>query len=258
VRVGGQRIQLPDIAIKKGKTMQSAIRIVAASALLASAAASFAQSSAPEVPRNVLQLSASGSVEVQQDLLVLTLSTTKEGEDAAQVQAQLQQALDEALTQARGGASPQQMEVRTGDFGLQPRYGKDGRINGWQGRTQLVLSGRDFARITGTAAKIRSLAISQMAFDLSREARQKVETQAQTEAIEAFKARASELARGFGFSGYTLREVGVNSQEMSPGPRPRMVAMQAKGAAFDNAAPVPVEAGEAQVVVTVSGSVQLR
>ncbi|AVP57908.1 SIMPL domain-containing protein [Pulveribacter suum] len=238
--------------------MRNAIKYVAASALLASAAATFAQSQPSEAPHNVLQLSASGSMQARQDLLVLTLSTTKEGEDAAQVQAQLQQALDEALTQARSSASPRQMEVRTGDFGLQPRYAKDGRINGWQGRAQLVLSGRDFARITGTAGKIRSLTISQMAFDLSREARQQVETQAQTEAIEAFKARASELARGFGFSGYTLREVSVNSQEMSPGPRPRMMAMQAKGAAFDSAAPVPVEAGEAQVVVTVSGSVQLR
>lgn len=238
--------------------MRNALKLIAVSALLVSATASFAQSSGAEAPHNVLQLSANGSVQVQQDLLVLTLSTTKEGENAAQVQAQLQQALDEALTQARGGASPQQMEVRTGDFGLHPRYGKDGRINGWQGRAQLVLSGRDFARITGTAAKIRSLAISQMAFDLSRESRQKVETQAQAQAIEAFKARAGELARGFGFSGYTLREVAVNSQEMSPGPRPRMMAMQAKGAAFDSAEAVPVEAGEAQVMVTVSGSVQLR
>jgi len=174
------------------------------------------------------------------------------------VQAQLQQALDDALTQARGGASPQHMEVRTGDFGLQPRYGKDGRINGWQGRAQLVLSGRDFARISGTAGQIRSLSISQLAFDLSREARQRVETRAQSEAIEAFKARATELARYFGFGGYTLREVAVNSHEDSPGPRPRMMAMEAKAASYASDAPVPVEAGKAQVVVTVAGSVQLK
>ena len=39
-------------------------------------------------------------------------------------------------------------------------------------------------------------------------------------------------------------------------PRPRMMAMEAKGAAADM--PVPVEAGKTTVVVSVSGSVHLR
>jgi hypothetical protein len=39
-------------------------------------------------------------------------------------------------------------------------------------------------------------------------------------------------------------------------PRPRMMAMEAKSSMAD--APVPVEAGKSAVVVTVSGSVQLK
>ena len=49
----------------------------------------------------------------------------------------------------------------------------------------------------------------------------------------------------------------VNSNEMSPGPRPRMMAAEAKVASFSDSA-VPVEAGKAQVTVNVSGSVQMR
>ncbi|HTH08627.1 MAG TPA: SIMPL domain-containing protein [Acidovorax sp.] len=214
------------------------------------------QPSASE-PRNVVQLSASGTVEVQQDLLVVNLATSKEGTDAAAVQAQLKQALDAALAEAKRSAQPGQLDVRTGPFGLYPRYGKEGKINGWQGRAELVLEGRDFARITSTAGKIQTLAISNVAFGLSREARAKVEGEAQTQAIEQFKARAAELAKGFGFSTYSLREVAVNSNEMVPGPRPRMMAAEAKMGSFADA-PVPVEAGKAQVVVNVSGSVQMR
>ncbi len=237
--------------------MQRTIKTIAACALMAGAVAAYAQNpSAPQ--QNVLQLSASGTVQVQQDLLVLTLAATKEAADAAGVQTQLKQALDAALAEARRAAQPQQMDVRTGAFGMYPRYGKDGKITGWQGRAELVLEGRDFPRITATAGKIQSMSISQIAFDLSREARAKVETEAQAQAIEAFKARASELARGFGFGGYSLREVAVNSNEMSPGPRPRMMAMEAKAASYASDAPVPVEAGKAQVVVTVAGSVQLK
>lgn len=226
--------------------------------MLACACAAFAQNPSSAAPQNVVQLSATGTVEVEQDLLVLTLGTSKEAADAATVQAQLKQALDAALAEAKRQAQPGQLDVRTGPFGLYPRYNKDGKISGWQGRAELVLEGRDFARITGAAGKIQTMAISQIAFGLSREARAKVEGEAQTQAIEQFKARATELARGFGFSGYTLREVAVNSNEMVPGPRPRMMAMEAKAASFSDVAPVPVEAGKAQVVVNVSGSVQMR
>ncbi|GKS73994.1 SIMPL domain-containing protein [Acidovorax sp. SUPP950] len=238
--------------------MKIAIKIIAAGAFLACAGAAFSQNAVMPPPQNVLQLSATGTVDVQQDLLVLTLATSKEGADAATVQTQLKQALDSALAEAKRSAQPDQMDVRTGAFGMYPRYGKEGKINGWQGRAELILQGRDFSRITTTAGKIQSMPISQIAFDLSREAREKVEGEAQTKAIEQFKARANELARGFGFSGYTLREVAVNSNEMIPGPRPRMMAMEAKMSSMSADAPVPVEAGKAQVVVNVSGAVQLR
>src|SRR4051812_32615475 len=84
-------------------------------------------------PQNVLQLSASGTVEVQQDLLTLSLTTTREGPDANAVQAQLKSALDSALAEARKAALTGQMDVRTGNFSLYPRYARDGKISGWNG-----------------------------------------------------------------------------------------------------------------------------
>ena len=107
------------------------------------------------------------------------------------------------------------------------------------------------------AAKVQGMQVGQVAFGLSKEGRAKVEGEAQTQAIEQFKARASDLAKGFGFSSYSLREVSVNSNEMVPGPRPRMMAAEAKMSMSSDSA-VPVEAGKAQVIVNVSGSVQMR
>ncbi|MEO7885169.1 MAG: SIMPL domain-containing protein [Polaromonas sp.] len=206
--------------------------------------------------QNVAQLSASGSVEVQQDLLSISLTTTRDGTDAAAVQAQLKQALDTALTQAKQAAVPTQMDVRTGNFSLYPRYGKDGKINGWQGSTELVLEGKDFPRITTAAGKIQTLTMGNVSFGLSREQRAKVEGEAQAQAIERFKAKAGEVARSFGFSSYSLREVSVNANDQGPVPRPRMMAMQAKSEMAD--ASIPVEAGKSTVLVNVSGSVQMK
>lgn len=234
--------------------------LIAVCALFAGAAlapAAMAQQAMPyEILQNVAQLSASGSVEVQQDLLSISMSTTRDGTDAGVVQTQLKQALDTALAQAKQAAAPGQMDVRTGNFSLYPRYGKDGKINGWQGSTELVLEGKDFPRITGTAGKIQTLTMSNVSFALSRDQRARVEGEAQAQAIERFKAKAGEVARNFGFSSYALREVSVNANDQGSPPRPRMLAMSAKAEMSD--ASIPVEAGKSTVLVTVSGSVQMK
>ncbi|OOG51820.1 SIMPL domain-containing protein [Polaromonas sp. C04] len=220
------------------------------------AGSSFSQNMPYAPPQNVVHLAAQGSAEVQQDLLSMTMNTTREGPDAGTVQNQLKAALDVALAEAKRAAQPGQMEVRTGNFSLSPRYGRDGKISGWQGSVELVLEGRDFARISATAGKIQTLTMGNVTFGLSRGQRAQVEGEAQTMAIDRFKARASDIAKGFGFAGYSLREVSVNANDQGVAPRPRMMAMEAKASMAE--APVPVEAGQSTVLVTVSGTVQLK
>ncbi len=101
------------------------------------------------------------------------------------MQAQLRQALDAALAERRAAPARQQMDVRTGQFSLYPRHGKNGEITGWQGRAELVLEGRDFARITAHGGAHPGHGHRQVGFGLSsREARAKVEREAQAQAIE--------------------------------------------------------------------------
>lgn len=235
--------------------MLIATQSIAACVIAVYANGLFAQTVPNEPLKNVAQLSASGSVEVQQDLLSISLVTSRDGLDAGTVQTQLKQALDTALGQARQAALPDLMAVRTGNFSLYPRYGKDGKINGWQGSTELILEGRDFARITGTAGKIQTLALGNVSFALSPEQRARVEGQAQAQAIERFKAKAAEISAAFGFGGYTLRDVSLNMNDQGPMLPPRGMAMSARSDRAE--APVPVEAGKSMVLVVVSGSVQM-
>ena len=236
--------------------MKLALKSIAMVAVLVSAGAAFSQNNAPAPLQNVVSLSASGAVEVTQDLLAITLNATRDGADAAVVQSQLKTVLDAALAEARKAAQPGQMDVRTGNFSLFPRYDKANKISGWQGTAELVLEGRDFPSIAATGGKIPNMTIANIGFGLSREQRAKVEGEAQTKAIEQFKAQATEIARNFGFSAFTFREVAVNSHDNQE-VRPRMMAM-AKGASMSSDAPIPVEAGKSTVVVNVSGSVQMR
>lgn len=210
--------------------------------------------------RNVVQLSAVGQIEVDQDWLQMQLSATRDGADAAAVQKQLQQVVDAAMRTLKAQAQGQQMQVRSGSFGVYPRHGTDSKIKGWQGRAEIVVEGNDFARISQAAAQVSGMTVLSMGFGLSQDGRQKVQEQAQEQAVAHFKQRATLLAKQFGFSSYTLREVNVNSQDGFYAPRMQRVNASAMPAMakMEMADPVPTEAGKEQVTVNVSGSVQLQ
>ena len=215
---------------------------------------------APREPQGVATLAASASVEVARDLLSVTLTTARDGPDAAQVQAAMKQALDAALAEARKAARPGQLDVQTGNFSLYPRYGSASRggspaISGWQGTAELLIEGRDMPAIAALTGRVTTMTVARVAYALSREQREKVESEVAARAIERFRAKAGEIARQFGYGGYAIREVGVSSGEPSYAPVPMMRA-QAMSAAPEQA--LPVEAGRGTVTVTVSGSVQMK
>ena len=229
-----------------------------------------------EAPRqNALNLSASASQEVTRDVLGVSFTTTKDLSEA-QAQRIYRAALihgmgraavpneiwnrpgprrDAALAEARKIAKPGQVEVQTGNFALYPRYApKTGQINGWQGTAELQVEGKDTAAIAQLSGRIATMSIARVGYSLSREAREKVEGEVVAQAIARYKLRAADYARQFGFSGYQIGEVSVNTADSGPMPMaaPSMMRMKAAGMA-DEA--LPVEAGKATVSVSVNGVV---
>ena len=229
--------------------MSTAISRAVLGAALAccSLAAARAADGRPAEPQNVVTLAASASTEVARDLLSVVMTTARDGTDAAQVQAALKQALDAALAEARKAARPGQVDVQTGEFLAlsalrQPgsrRHADDQRLAG-HGRT----AGRgarhaghrrtDGAHLDddGRPRRLRPVA----------RAREKVEADVSAQAIARFRARATEIARQFGFA--RLRDPrgrGVDAASPSYPPVP-MMRMQAMAAASEQA-PLPVEAG---------------
>lgn len=210
--------------------------------------------------RNVVQFSATATQELTQDQLTVTLEAVKEGPQAADVQAELKRLLDIALTEARKhvqASAPDALSVRTGGFNLYPRYGSNGKPNGWQGSAQLVLSGNDAAKVSQAAGKLNQLNVVNVAYGLSRAVRQQNESQLTSEAIAQFKARAAQVARDFGMKGYTLGAVSVSATEPGFEPRPVLMAMRAKAEMAAADAPLPVAPGKGVLSVTVSGEVIL-
>ncbi|MBC8056199.1 MAG: SIMPL domain-containing protein [Rhizobiales bacterium] len=211
--------------------------------------------SAEPPPQGVVSLSSSATLEVTRDLLNVTFNTLREGSDAAVVQAQLKQALDTALAEAKKSARPGQLDVQTGGFTLSPRYTGKGVTNGWQGSAELIVEGRDMQAIGQLTGRITTLTISRVGYAISRELRDKSEAEVSAQAIARYRAKAAEYAKQFGYSGYTVREVNVSGNEQPPMPRPMM--MQAKAASMSSDEALPVEPGKGTVTVNVNGTVQM-
>jgi predicted secreted protein len=204
---------------------------------------------------NVISLSASATVEVTKDLLSVTLSTTKDGNDAATVQAALKQALDAALAEAKKAAKPGQIDVQTGNFSLFPRYSSKGGITGWQGTAELGIEGRDIPGIAQLAGRISTMTIARVGSNLSREQRLKVESDVAAQAIANYRAKAADYTRQFGFTSFNVREVNVSSNEPVAYAAAPMMRMNAKVA--DAGETLPVELGKGTVSITVNGSVTM-
>jgi predicted secreted protein len=224
---------------------------VAAALLAAGLAAAQTADLAP--PRDVLSVSASATVEVPFDTLAITLQALREGAEPGAVQAQLRQAVDAALADARRAVRPGQLEVRTGQFQLSPRYSNKGVISAWVGQADVVLEGRDMSAIAQLAGRLSTVAVSRVAYSLARESREKAESDAAAQAIARFRTRAGDYARQFGYAGYAIREVNV-SGDMPHMPQPIMRA-KAMSAAVSSDESVPIEAGRATVTAAVNGSV---
>ncbi|MDQ2927242.1 MAG: SIMPL domain-containing protein [Pseudomonadota bacterium] len=210
----------------------------------------------PPASQGVLGLSASASIDIAKDVLSITFSTSREGTDANTIQAQLKQALDSALAEAKKAARPGQLDVQTGNFSLYPRYAEKGGISGWQGNAELIVEGRDIAGIGALAGRLTTLTIERVSFRLSREASQKVESDVAAEAIGRFRAKAADYAKQFGYATVTIREVNVTAGDsgFSPQPMARVASMSMSV----SKSPLSVEPGKATVTATVNGTVQMK
>lgn len=175
------------------------------------------------------------------------------GGDPAEVARRLQAIIAEGLATAK--AQPG-ISVKSGATHTWPIYGKTGRgIENWRMRSELLLESRDAAALSAAVGKLQGgqFAIGGIHFAPAPATRRQAEDDVTLEAIEAFNAKAARIAATLK-KPYKIRQLNVNAGGHFPQPYP-----VARGAAMmaAEAAPMPVEAGESNVTVTVGGQIEL-
>jgi predicted secreted protein len=209
---------------------------------------------APPAAAGVVMLSAAATVHVPRDWISVTFSTTRDGTDPQAVQAQLKQATDAARALVPTWRTPEAGQAQTGTFSLQPRYGTKGQITGWTGTSSLIVEGTDVAGISQLAGRIGTLTVAGVEMGLAPATRDRAEAEATAQAIARYRTRAEAVAASFGYAHYELRDVTVQGE----GPtRPRPMMMRSDPVEVTGSQALPVESGDENVVVNVTGRVQL-
>jgi len=138
---------------------------------------------------------------------------------------------------------------------MYPRYSTKNALTGWQGTAELVIEGRDLQAIGQLAGRIQTMTIARVTQGLSREQREKAEGSVMAQAISRYRAQAAQVTQQFGYSSYVIREVTVGSNDQGGAPVPMLASARSMALTAD--APLPVEAGQTSVSVSVSGTVQM-
>ena len=224
--------------------------LLASSPAMSQAAAAAVTTAAPE-----LRLDAQARSLVDNDLMTVVMAVEVEGARVQDLSQRVLATLQRAAARAR--ALPG-VEVRVGAINTQPVWGPKGRTGQWQVRGELGLSSTDVAGLGLLASELTAdLQIASVGFSLSRAKSDEIEARLMTQAAEAFRRKAQAMASALGFKGYAIKTATLTQAGNAPPPRPVPMLRNAAASA-EAGVPIPAEGGKTEVVLTMSGAVELR
>lgn len=203
----------------------------------------------PALP--TIELSATGTAAAPNDLATAQAFHEAAGNSPGTLAAEVNRVVEEALTRARRHPK---VSVRSAGTQTFPVYSRNGRsIEAWRMRSSLQLESRDVGALSILLGELQdTLAVSSVTLAPAPETRRSAEDDALVKALHSFEARAK-LAAGTLGKRYRIRGLNIESDSARPpGPQLYRAAM-----ASAESAPAPMVAGESEVLVRVSGRVEL-
>jgi len=199
-----------------------------------------------------INLSASASAKVDNDVLIAMLYFQKEGDDLPALSNEVNNVIGKAVEQSKKTSN---VTVQTMGYFSSPVHKKI-QLVGWRVRQSIRLESRDTAALTKLIGDLQNkLAVESISYDVSPNSRDKVEERLISEAIVAFNQRAKLITKDLGRSKYRLVRMNVNA--MGDPVRP----MRSRGGPMLAEASVKapsIEAGQQKIQVTIQGTIELQ
>lgn len=226
------------------------MRICAGAMLVFLGVLSFPVNAAKKPPGTLIDFQAQAQQLAPNDLGHATAYFESTGTHPGELAAKVNAVMATALGTARAAKG---VSVRTGNTHTTPIYTKGSRqIEAWRMRSEVLLESRDAAALSELLGKLQTtLAVGNIGFSPAPETRRKVEDAVALDAIAAFQEKASRYATALKRP-YVIRSLTIGTHSaVPPAPTFRAVAMSA------DIAPMPIESGESQIVVSINGQIEL-
>ena len=207
---------------------------------------------AAPTPQPVITVTASASTDVANDRMHALLRAEADDADPVRAADAVNARMARALSRAKAVAG---VEARSAGYSSY-QISEPNRPPRWRISQSLALDGADFAALSALVSQLQGtdgMLLSSLQFSASADARRAADDALTEEAIKRWQARAKTAARAFGAAGYRAGRVTVQTNDYGR-PQPMLKAGMAAAAA----APVSVEGGTTELMVTVSGEAILE
>lgn len=206
--------------------------------------------------KDTLNLDATVSAQITPDLAVVVMAVEKQGADAATITNEVNQILAAAMKEAK---ATKDVQASSGAFTTYPRYDNKGQRTGWVVRAEQVMKSKDFGTLGKLAGKLSAnMQIANNGFEVSPELKQAEEEKLIAEGLAKFQSKARAAVKALGYTGYTIKEVSLGSAMEGGGGRPPMPMAKSAMAMQADGAPMPIEAGQTRLTLSVNGSVLMK
>lgn len=199
----------------------------------------------------IMSISATERREVEQDLLVATLSFKAEDRDARKVQDEINKKMREAVEKAK---KEKNVKVNTGSYQVYERTEQRTKTKKWHGSQSMTLKSKDSEDILELIGELQAMGLTSngLSYTLSPKTAVAIKDSLMEDALKQLQTRATRAAKALGKSSAILREINVQGGSI-PYQRKHYARsnMIMADAAMDMAAPV-AEAGESTITLTVN------
>ncbi len=226
--------------------------------LMAFGAASIAPVAAEPLNYNVVTLSASARESIKRDTMEVVLSIRESGRERMRVNNAVTERSNRVLQQIRAN---KKLESELSSRNAYPYYidGNPKKAQVWQDEARITVRSKDFEALSKLIAAVQNdAAVSSLDFTVSSDLQDKTQKSLTDAAIRNFREQAQNITRALGASTYKIVTLDVNSGGYS-GYRMDMMARSKGMSAVAEAAAIPeVEAGNQEIQMNVSGSIQVQ
>ena len=215
---------------------------------------------AEDLHYNVVAFSESASVRVPNDTMSITLRVVESGAARETVSNKVTKRVNAVLARAKGNRA---FEVESGSRSVYPEYdAKRTGIKGWTDSAEIFVKSTDFAALSKLVADSQQDAmLGDVSFSVSPKKYAAAVDEASEQALRSFRARALNVSKTLGFSGYKIVRVELN-QSFENGDNSAVAMPMAESFARStkamDAVPMDMNAGVRTVRQTAHGSVQMQ